>query len=61
MTFAITMITFGLILTFLYGIGVFALCVHAGESLVSAATEASGWWVAFSASYFFGHLAFTLT
>jgi hypothetical protein len=61
MTFAISMISLGLVLTFLYGLGVFALCIHAGESLISAATEASGWWAAFSISYFFGHLAFTLS
>ena len=60
MSFAIGIISFGLGLMFLYGIGVFALCLHAGETLLSAALEASGWWVAFSISHLFGYLALTL-
>ena len=47
MSSAISVIYFGFGLLFLYGIGVFALCLHAGENLLSSAIQASGWWVAF--------------
>jgi len=60
MSSAITVIAFGLGLMFLYGFGVFALCLNAGEGLLSAALEASGWWAAFSISHLFGYLALTL-
>jgi hypothetical protein len=52
MNFAITIIGFGLGLMFLYGVGIFALCLQAGESLLSAAIEASAWCAAFSVSHF---------
>ncbi len=54
---AITVIFFGLGLLFLYGFGVFAMCLHAGESIVSAAIEASGWWIAFAVSHVLSYLA----
>lgn len=60
MSSAITVIIFGLGLMFLYGFGVFAMCLQAGENLLSAATQASGWWAAFSISHFIGYLAITL-
>jgi hypothetical protein len=60
MGFAITIIGFGLFLFFVYGVGVFALCLQADEGLLSAALEASGWFAAFSISHFFGYLALTL-
>lgn len=56
----INIIFFGLSLLFLYGIGVFALSLHAGENLISSAIQASGWWIAFSVSHMFGYLAITL-
>lgn len=43
-----------------YGIGVFAMNLHAGENIVSAASQASAWWAAFSISHLFGYLAITL-
>jgi hypothetical protein len=46
-------------LMFLYGVGVFAICLHAGENRLSAAVHASAWWVAFSVSHFFGYMAIT--
>lgn len=57
MSTAMFVILYGLGMLFLFGFGVFAMCLHAGESIISAAAEASGWWAAFSVSYFFGHLA----
>lgn len=60
MSSAISVILFGLGLMFLYGFGVFAMCLHAGESLISAATQASGWWAAFSISQLIGYLTITL-
>ncbi len=54
---AIIVIFFGLGLLFLYGFGVFAMCLHAGESIVSAAIEASGWWIAFAVSHVLSYLA----
>lgn len=60
MSFAISIVGFGLGLIFLYGICVFALCLQAGEGLLSAALEASGWFAAFSVSHIFGYLALTL-
>lgn len=60
MSSAITVIYFGLGLLFLYGFGVFAICLHAGESMISSAIQASGWWVAFTVSHFFSYLAITL-
>jgi hypothetical protein len=60
MSSAITVIFFALGLLFLYGFGVFAMCLHAGETMVSAAIEASGWWIAFAVSHFLSYLAVTL-
>lgn len=60
MSSAIFVIALGLGLMFIYGFGVFALCLHAGENLLSAATQASAWWAAFSISHFFGYLAITM-
>lgn len=60
MSSAIAVMVFGLGLMFLYGFGVFAMCLHAGQNLLSAATEASGWWAAFSISHVIGYLAITL-
>jgi hypothetical protein len=60
MSFAITVVGIGLGIMFLYGIGVFALCLQAGEGLLSAALEASSWFAAFSISHFLGYLALTL-
>lgn len=60
MSSAISVILFGLGLMFLYGFGVFAMCLHAGENLISAATHASGWWAAFSISQLIGYLTITL-
>ena len=60
MSSVISVIFFGLGLMFLYGFGVFAMCLHAGENLVSSALEASGWWAAFSVSQLIGYLAITL-
>jgi len=56
----IFLISIGLGLLFLYGIGVFALCLHAGENLVSSAVQASSWCAAFSISHLFGYLVITL-
>ena len=56
----IFLISIGLGLLFLYGIGVFALCRHAGENLASSAFQASGWCAAFSISHLFGYLVITL-
>jgi hypothetical protein len=55
----IYVVLLGLGLFFLYGIGVFALCLHAGENLVSSAKQASNWWVAFSVSHLVGYLTIT--
>jgi len=60
MSSAISVILVGLSLMFLYGFGVFAMYMYAGENLLTAATHASGWWAAFSISHFFGYLAITL-
>jgi hypothetical protein len=60
MSSAISVIIFGLGLMFIYGFGVFAICLHAGETLLSAATQASGWWAAFSISQLIGYMAITL-
>ena len=60
MSSAMPVIFFGLGLLFLYGFGVFAICLHAGENLVSSAIQASGWWAAFSISHLVGYLAITL-
>ncbi|MFZ2333984.1 MAG: hypothetical protein WAW35_03635 [Sideroxyarcus sp.] len=60
MSSAILLIVLGLGLMFLYGIGVFAMCLHAGENLVSSAIQASGWWAAFSISHLVGYLTITL-
>lgn len=57
MSSALFIVIYGLGMLLLFGFGVFALCLHAGETIISAATEASGWWAAFSVSYFFGHMA----
>lgn len=59
MSFAISIVILGLGLMFVYGVGVFAMCLHAGENLVTAATHASGWLVAFSISHLFGYLVIT--
>lgn len=60
MSSLIVVVFFSLGILFLYGIGVFAMCLHAGENVVSAAIEATGWWAAFAVSHFFGYLAITL-
>jgi hypothetical protein len=60
MSSAMSLIFLGLGLLFLYGVGVFALCLQAGENLVSSAIQASGWWAAFSISHLFGYLVITL-
>ena len=59
MSSAISLILFGLGLLFLYGFGVFALCLQAGENLASSVIQASGWWIAFSVSQLAGYLAIT--
>lgn len=56
----INVVFFGFGLLFLYGIGVFALCLHAGENLLSSTIQASGWWIAFTVSHLAGYLAITL-
>ena len=60
MSFAITIVGIGLGIILLYGVGVFVLCLQAGEGLLSAVLEASGWFAAFSVSHFLGYLALTL-
>lgn len=60
MSSAIIVVVLGLGLLFLYGIGVFAMCLHAGESLRTAMQEASSWWAAYAISYFFTYLVVTL-
>ena len=60
MSSAMSVIFFGFGLMFLYGFGVFALCLQAGENLISSAIHASGWWVAFSVSHLLGYLAIAL-
>jgi hypothetical protein len=60
MSSAMSVMFFGFGLLFLYGFGVFALCLQAGENLVSSAIQASGWWIAFSVSHLLGYLAITL-
>ncbi|MBI5889194.1 MAG: hypothetical protein HZB47_00770 [Nitrosomonadales bacterium] len=60
MSSVMSVIFFGLGLLFLYGFGVFAMCLHAGENLLSAATQASAWWAAFSISHLIGYMAITL-
>ena len=60
MSSAMSVIYIGFGLLFLYGFGVFALCLQAGQNLVSSAIEASGWWAAFSISHIVGYLAITL-
>lgn len=60
MSSAMSVILLGFGLLFLYGFGVFALCLQAGENLISSAIQASGWWIAFSVSHLFGYLAITL-
>jgi hypothetical protein len=57
MSSAMFIVIYGIGMLLLFGFGVFAMCLHAGESIISAATEASSWWAAFSVSYFFGHMA----
>lgn len=52
MSFAINIIGYDLRLLFLYGIGVFALYLQTGISLLSAVLEASGCFAAFSISHF---------
>jgi len=59
MSSTISVIFFGMGLIFLYGFGVFAMCLNAGENLLSAATQASAWWAAFSISHVIGYLAIT--
>ena len=60
MSSAISIIIIGLGLMCVYGIGVFAMCLQAGENMVSAATHASNWLIAFSISHIFGYFAITL-
>ena len=60
MSSAMSVIYIGFGLLFLYGLGVFALCLQAGENPISSAIEASGWWAAFSISHIVGYLAITL-
>jgi hypothetical protein len=55
-----SVIFFGLGLLFLYGFGVFALCLHAGENLVSSAIQASAWWAAFTVSHLVSYVTITL-
>jgi len=57
---AIFIIAIGSGLLCVYGVGVYAICLHGGESPLSAATQASAWWAAFSISHYFGYLAITL-
>jgi hypothetical protein len=57
-TFSMIVIVAGLLCA--YGVGVYAICLHGGESQASAATQASAWWAAFSVSHLFGYLAITL-
>lgn len=57
MSSAMFILIYGFGMLLLFGFGVFAMCLRAGESIVSAAIEASSWWAAFSVSYFFGHMA----
>jgi hypothetical protein len=45
---------------FLYGIGIFAMCLRAGENPVSSAIQVSGWGVAFFISHLVGYLTITL-
>lgn len=47
-------------LLLLYGVGVFAMCLHDGDNRQSAAIQASAWGGVFSVSYFFSYLALTL-
>ncbi|MDP1635056.1 MAG: hypothetical protein Q8L69_10300 [Gallionellaceae bacterium] len=47
-------------LLFLYAIGVFAMCLHAGESLITSIMEASSWLAAFSVSHFVTYLSLPL-
>jgi hypothetical protein len=60
MSSAMPVIFFGLVLLFLYGFGVFAMCLHAGENLKSSAIQASVWWAVFSVSHLVGYLTITL-
>ncbi len=46
-----------LALGLLFGLEAFAIGVSLGETLVSAALQASAWWGAFSASHFLAHAA----
>ncbi len=46
-----------LILGLLFGLEAFAISMSFGETLASAALQASGWWGAFSASHFLAYLA----
>jgi hypothetical protein len=60
MNSAISIVALGIGLFCIYGVGVFAMNLHAGENTVSAASHASGWLIAFSVSHIFGYLAITL-
>jgi len=55
---SVVILSFGLLCV--YGVGVFALCLKAGENLHSAATHASAWLAAFSLSHLISYLAITL-
>jgi hypothetical protein len=59
MSSTINVVWIGLGLLFMYGIGVYALYLHDGESKVSSALAASGWWLAFTVSQFLCYLAIT--
>lgn len=60
MSSTMSVIYFAIGLLFLYGFGVFAMCLQAGEDLISSAKQASSWWAAFSVSHLVGYLAITL-
>jgi hypothetical protein len=60
MSSATILIVLGLGLVFLYGIGIFAMCLRAGENPVSSAIQVSGWGVAFFISHLVGYLTITL-
>lgn len=60
MSSATNIILIGIGLLFMYGVGVFALYLNAGENKISAALAASGWWLAFSASQVLCYLAISM-
>lgn len=60
MSIVMTVAMFSIFLLVLHAFGVFAMCLQAGENLISSVTEATGWLAVFAVSQFLSYLALPL-